>query len=667
MAKGVGLDTGAFEVKVVELDGSYRKPRLSKVSIDRVVADAGADSDRNEADAALQALKEADISKDGVVLGFACREAVLRNLTVPFVGDDAIRKVLKFEAEGSIHSHSVDDMVVDFHTLERLDGETRVLVAAVPKKVLGAQLDALESVGIEPERVDLDTMALLRVAEWAGCFGEDAAEAAAQAAESADGELDLDAVEALTVGSGVPGQPERARVIVDVGARSTRVLAVVNGKLVDMRALRVGDDALAAELAETCGVPIEVARDAVREGVPPAPVEAPALPAGEDETAADADAASLDEGEFVLEDESPPEKPTLPLTEERIRTARDRFLMRLRRELMRFLTALPRVSGVERVFVTGGGSRLEGVHQLLADVFGAPIQELDVLGRLIHDLDDDEVRVIGPRVATAVGLALSTMGRRDGFDFRQEELAYKKRFDRVKFPLAIACLLAIFLPLLYGLRKYKQLDLNSKRYGELYQVAGGEEGGRGSTRVRAEFWGFVGALMNVNGQYSLQRVLGNQEFEKLTENVIERPTFERLRYIRSALNTHLRKEQESTGVYQDLQLPSGVYVLSYWADVIAEVEKRIGPFLITELEMNLHQQAKSRFLQFRIAIRGDNFRDRFTVLEDAFQLRFADPACPFEGFQKARDPEVFVDPEVPGSFYEMKLSMKESFLQEIER
>ena len=34
MAKGVGLDIGEYEIKVVELDGSYKRPRLTKVSID---------------------------------------------------------------------------------------------------------------------------------------------------------------------------------------------------------------------------------------------------------------------------------------------------------------------------------------------------------------------------------------------------------------------------------------------------------------------------------------------------------------------------------------------------------------------------------------------------------------------------------------------------------
>ena len=36
MAKAVGLDAGEFEVKVVELDGSFRRPRLSRVIVEPV-------------------------------------------------------------------------------------------------------------------------------------------------------------------------------------------------------------------------------------------------------------------------------------------------------------------------------------------------------------------------------------------------------------------------------------------------------------------------------------------------------------------------------------------------------------------------------------------------------------------------------------------------------
>ena len=90
MAKGVGLDAGEFEVKVVELDGSFKKPRIVHANVDRVsqlTMDAG-DPDHASAEAAAlqHAVKDAGIHKQNVCLGFSSREALFRQLTVPFTG-----------------------------------------------------------------------------------------------------------------------------------------------------------------------------------------------------------------------------------------------------------------------------------------------------------------------------------------------------------------------------------------------------------------------------------------------------------------------------------------------------------------------------------------------------------------------------------------------------
>ena len=163
------------KTKVIELDGSYRRPRLSKVLVESVAAGSARAEDQShalrEAQATHAALQGGNFSRDNLSMAFPCREAVLRLMTVPFVGEDQIRKVIKFEAEGSIHSHNVDDMVVDFHKLGESATETRVLMAGLPKAPLRTALDALEHAGIEPMVVDLDTMALYRVAQWCGAFG----------------------------------------------------------------------------------------------------------------------------------------------------------------------------------------------------------------------------------------------------------------------------------------------------------------------------------------------------------------------------------------------------------------------------------------------------------------------------------------------------------------
>ncbi|MCC6783304.1 MAG: pilus assembly protein PilM [Planctomycetes bacterium] len=648
MARAVGLDAGVHEVKVVELDGSYRKPRLAKVSIDRVPGGASAELvAQGEARAALHALKDQHIKLDTVNLGYPCRDAVLRTLKIPFVGDDAIRKVIKFEAENSIHSHSVDDMVVDFLTFERGEGESSVLVAAVPKKSLGTLLEALEAEGLEPERVELDTMALYRVAEWAGCFGEEAAKKAAAAAESAG-------AQASAVVETVTGR--RARIVIDVGAGSTRALAVVDGKLVDMRAIRIGTESIAEELAAELKLPVEKLRDAVREALVTG--EDVALPADEAAAAAPEPA----EGETT---ELPARASVVP--HELVEKARKRFLERLGREILRFMTALPRISEVERVYYTGGASQLPGVTEVLKQGFECEIEPLDVLGRLSHGLSEDEVQKIGPRIAVAVGLALGMMGAAGGFDFRREQFAYKRRFDRVKFPLAIVAMLAVFLPFIAALRVRAEVSDLEKRYGQLFEVQDAAAA-RGESRVKARFWGHVGRLMSAGSADNLQRYLGPQEFEKLTRDIIARPTFERLPVIRERLGKQLTAQQESTGIYENLQLPSGVQVLSAFSETLQSIERDLGEFLVTEVDLSLPATKGQKYLQVRFAFRGEDYRQRFTKLQEALQSTFGNGSSPFSGFGRAQQgsagEEVFADPSTPGAYYWIRLEVRDDFQAE---
>ena len=85
MAKGVGLDIGEYEIKVVELDGSYKRPRLTKVSIDGAEATADPDDEASRAADALHVLKDAGIARENVCMGFPCREVVQRIITVPML------------------------------------------------------------------------------------------------------------------------------------------------------------------------------------------------------------------------------------------------------------------------------------------------------------------------------------------------------------------------------------------------------------------------------------------------------------------------------------------------------------------------------------------------------------------------------------------------------
>ncbi|MEZ5964646.1 MAG: pilus assembly protein PilM [Planctomycetota bacterium] len=623
MAKGVGLDIGEYEIKVVELDGSYRKPRLAKVSIDSV--DVG-DDEANRASEALHVLKDAGIARENVCLGFPCRESVLRTITVPFVGDDNIRKVVKFEVEGNIHSHNVDDMVVDFLTIEPLQNQTKVLVVAAPKAPLRARLKALEGVGIEPESVDLDATSLYRTADWLGCFADEpeAADAAAEAAP-------------------------RVHLVIDVGARSSAVLVVVDGKLVDMRALRTGTESIVDEVAAHFAVSPKAAREAV----------VVALQTGRDQTMA------LPEPDAPVDEEADEEAAPLLAKSEvlpfaHVSAARDAFLERLRRELMRFLASVPQIHRVDVVWYTGGGTLLPGVVDVLRDVCESEPRPLDVLGRMQHGLDENEAAAVNPRIATAVGLALGMMGGPARLDLRREDLVFARRFDRIKFPLAVACMLGVFLLFFLGLRALTDYRILKQEYGWASAV---DAGNRRAPKVTFQGYqnNFLRRIMTGTG---IERRLDSKTYETLCNDLAKSEPFTALSRVREALRRFKQAEEEKTGYYADLSLESGYAVLVRMAEVLEKVGPQLGRYLVTDIKLTLPPQKDARYLEVTFAL-GQDFRTKLAAVKEAFAEDAKLPGSPFSDVSEGGpgDTKLFqqLEPGEEGAYMSVKVKVKPSY------
>ena len=620
MAKTVGLDAGEYEIKLVELEGSYRRTRLSRIAIERVEQDdAGADDALHasrEAESALRALKEANASRENVTLGFPSREAVFRNLTVPFSGRDQIRKVIKFEVEGSIHSHSVDDMVVDFHTVGETGGESQVMVAAVPKSSLQVTLLAMERLGIEPEVVDLDAMALYRVADWCGAFSEEVGDGEEPAGEAGTKQS------AMVPAGG--GAEDPVRVVLDIGARSTQVLLVVKGQLVDMRTLRSGEASLIEELSRSGGVSTSEARVAL--GYQVTEADDYVVQDDKEEDSPDLEGTRLEDREVAAVE-------SREVPEHLVGQARDHFLSRLRRELIRFLTSVKQMGPIEAVWVTGGGCSLPGMDDLLSEVFGCAPGRLRVLDQLNHNLDEDEARELEPRIAVALGLALGKLGGPPGFNFRQEELAFTRGFDRVKFPLAIACMVALFLVVVYAVKSWRDVQSLELKYGQTY-VGEQDEGAR--PRL-LEFQGFTGSVLNAsyNSWFSQIKNFGTAEYRALLSAVEANPVFgippqpSRLDVVLSRLRRYLDDQREATGVFSDLTLESGFAVLVRWAEVLMRIDEELGRFLVMDMELNLPFNPNSRWLKFTIALRGADFRTKHAALVRALEDECQRPDSPF--------------------------------------
>lgn len=639
MVRTVGIDAGDYSVKVVEIEGGYKKARLVACRSERLGSEVAGEEARAVALADLVGgiVRDAKMTGDAV-LGYPCREAVLRTIDVPFRGADAIRKVIKSEVESAIHSHAVDDMVVDFHEVGGVETGSRVLVASVPKQGLRTTLKALERAKIEPERVDLDAMALFRVADWCGAF--------------AAGETT-----AVPAGSASKG-PITA--VLDLGSRSTRILLVEGSRLLDMRSMRLGDASIVDALVRAHAMSLDVARTAVRA----------CLEHRTDYQAevVDAPPAAVGEGEDAPAPATPTTRQVL-VSHHDVDQERAAFVQRLRRELVRFLASTGRANDVAGLWVTGGASRLDGVAAMLEEVFGVAPRALDVLGdpKLKHSLSQEEVEQLGPNVAVAFGLALAEFGGPTGFDFRREDLAYTRGFDRVKFPLAIACMVALFASVVHGVRLSRQLENLEYRLGLTYA-------GKEADPKKPKFYGQINPVLAL-GTLTDDRYFKFQDgsrqygFKELIADVQAKPVHERAKFVRDRLRRALETKQKESGIYEDVSLESGLAVIERFFEVLHKNEGALGKYLMCSLELSMRaspsRDVSGRFVLARFAFRGDDFRERNAALRQMFEDECKRGDSPFQKLEESIGGDLpfrdGAEKGVAGSYYDLKIHVREAF------
>lgn len=625
----IGIDPGDHAAKVVELDGSYKKTRLVHVGLAQAQASDAAARTESRAEAVAVAMGEG--RRGQITLAHPCREAMLRPLELPFTGREAIRKVVKAEIEGEIQSGSVDDMIVDFHEIgPGANGGTRLLVAAVPKLGLKAVLTGLAAHKIEPESIDLDNMALWRAGHWAGVFAAEAGEA-----------------------------PGAVTAVVDLGSHSVNVILVEGETLVEMRTLRVGDGVVADEVARRHGLDLQTARQAVHachaSGADQRIEVAAALPAP----------VEAEPGAVAAPESSAAPARVVQVTCAEVESAYTACMQRIARELTRFLTGSGRTSRVRFVYATGGASCSVAAKEMLAAVFGVEVRELDLLGRLQHDLTPEEVAEYGPRLAVALGVALGPMGGPEGFELRQEDLLLAKGFERIKFPLAIACMFAMLAMFVQWNARRAQLRNKEIEIGLEFLD-------KNDAKKPAVFYGMLNSVFDRGWfenpqQFRTVKAGKDYLYRDLVAELLAEPVHRRLNIVRDRLRDVVEQKQKESGIFEDVSLESGLAVLVRWSELLRAGEARLGRFLVTRFDLSM--KAPNRKLEFTIAFRGEDFRNRHSALLSMIEAELERPDSPFlkparpdegksEELFKPRDND---EQGVTGGYFRVVMHIKDTF------
>ncbi len=427
MAKAVGLDIGTRSVKLAELEGSGKKVRVSRLFVrDIEPREDGSIDEAAVADTIRALFREGKLPRESVVASVPTRDAILREILIPFRTDDQIRKVVKFEAEGHIEQCSLDELVVEHVKVGEVEGKSRVIVIAVRKDSLGRMLAVAEKAAIDPLVVDADALALFT---------------------------------AVTL-TPVP-EKYGAFAVADLGASSTNIIVVVDGALRIVRSLRMGDDSLSNAISRDLEIPrLEAEKKKVLllagpSGAVPPDLVAPIGLAPE------------------TEDVKPEiEKSHQELESDLVAQKRDEFVDKVSRELTRTLATSKFDKPLEAVLLTGGGSALPGLADALRARLKIEVGQFNALDHLPNSVPESGRAAAGLRASTAIGLASKLTGHEPvKTDFRQEEYRYQKRFDQVKVVLACCVSLMVILFSVTCFHFWQKRSLQAAEYDQILRWA----------------------------------------------------------------------------------------------------------------------------------------------------------------------------------------------------
>ncbi len=337
----VGLDVGAYSVKVLALQGGVVAARhwLAELPL------PGQDGDGERphapevvARAISDALGQAGLSARGlrgVSLAVTGPDVILKQISLPLLDDAEVGPALRFEARKHL-PFDPQGMVLDFQIVARYPVEKKleVLLAAVSQERLHRACAPLKLLGLEADIVDAAPLALTN------------------ALASTQSEKDREPVALL-----------------DLGHTASHLTLWQKGEPYFARRIDFGGRAITRAIAEGTGSSV-------------AEAEEWKLAAGADSPGFRVDWDSL-EMRAVLE------------------TLRRDLAEELRRSFA-FYRTVGRLPDPLRLRISGGSARLPGLAARLSELLGIPVLLFNPLESL-HGLDSSGTA--GPQFATAFGLA----------------------------------------------------------------------------------------------------------------------------------------------------------------------------------------------------------------------------------------------------------------------
>ena len=220
----IGLDIGTNCVKAVELTQFGSELVVTAYGRNEVL------SEGSKADAIIDLLQGSQFRTRRVVTAVSGKSVIVRYLTMIQMSDDDLQNAIKFEADKYI-PFDVDEVVLDAQRLDEAaggagalnDNEMRVLLVAVKRSLIEDHVQLIQSIGLQPEIIDVDAFALGNSFELRGLLS--------------------------------PGMEDddRSVALIDVGANKTNINVLRGGSSYFTREIYLGGDDFTLAISKRLG------------------------------------------------------------------------------------------------------------------------------------------------------------------------------------------------------------------------------------------------------------------------------------------------------------------------------------------------------------------------------------------------------------------------------
>jgi type IV pilus assembly protein PilM len=161
----IGLDIGSSLIKVIEIDHSSSRPRVTHFGLTKLPPEAIVEGEIMDRDLVIEGIKEciakAGVTGTEVVSAISGRAVIVKKVVMDKMSSEDAQEAIFWEAEQHV-PFDIDDVCLDFQILKDDIGanQMEVLLVAAKKDMVNMHAGLIRDAGFTPAVIDVDSFAV---------------------------------------------------------------------------------------------------------------------------------------------------------------------------------------------------------------------------------------------------------------------------------------------------------------------------------------------------------------------------------------------------------------------------------------------------------------------------------------------------------------------------